>query len=398
MKNLIKFLKTKFGKLVLFTAGIITVIFAVIFVNFYIYKSKASSDLAIVSFSQNGNLTVAKNSTFEITINLRPGTNNKMTAAIIPVSYDITKVKLQKFENAGCLTLLETDVTLLDKNNTVTWTKISKKLDNFLQIDGTKEYCFGKLTFKATSTGNSKIDVLENVAKVTFSDHTGLQNVTANASVNLTIVEEGSITPPTGNPSNNPSNNPTGNPADTAKFTFLTKLQGIGTETGINNTPNATSISVLVKVVLKDGTLVKEQQTNLTYKTDSGKWQSDELAVPAGNNYRIIVKGPKHVAKRYCENNPTVSAVEGSYTCAGKSINLVDGQNSLDFSALPLLAGDLPPQDKVLNAFDAARLIGCLGKTEAECAGSDLNYDGTINATDNSILYASMKLKYDDEQ
>lgn len=188
---------------------------------------------------------------------------------------------------------------------------------------------------------------------------------------------------------------------DPKKTKIRVKFQGIGLEEGQNNSPSVSTIKAKLTVLKTNGEFVNGQNgtdIDFTYLLETGFWESEITNIPPGNNYLFIIKGPKHLARKYCETRPATNGEINSYSCGGKSITLTDSENLLNFTALPLLAGDLPQQDKVLNAADFNSLMGCIGKIEDSCANADLNYDGVINATDTSILYASMKLKYDDEQ
>jgi len=169
---------------------------------------------------------------------------------------------------------------------------------------------------------------------------------------------------------------------------------------GVNRTPTATN-KIKVKLNLTNGSsqqalsdveLVSSSENNGAFV---GTVAFNQI-VP-GPGYTLFVKGPKHVQKRFCTASPT-GGVE--YRCgANEQIVITEGTNTLNLSAVPLLAGDLPlPQDGVLNSRDVLALKRCINKTDAECLNiGDINYDGAVRASDFSLVIESMGIKYDDE-
>ena len=118
----------------------------------------------------------------------------------------------------------------------------------------------------------------------------------------------------------------------------------------------------------------------------------------AGPNFKLFIKGPMHVQKRICHKTPTGGIL---YNCnlSQTGFELTNGENTMDLTNVPLLAGDLPlPQDSILNAKDISALNKCLLKRTEDCLNSaDVNYDGVVNANDFAIVTNSMAIKYDDE-
>ena len=122
------------------------------------------------------------------------------------------------------------------------------------------------------------------------------------------------------------------------------------------------------------------------------------VGVSAGDGYRVLIKGPKHLQRKFCDLTPTATE-NGAYLCGESSFALVAGNNNVNFTNVPLLVGDLTPQDGLLNAFDIAQMkLNLLVNTGQALAIADVNYDGAVNSTDFSLLIQSMQLKYDEEQ
>lgn len=110
--------------------------------------------------------------------------------------------------------------------------------------------------------------------------------------------------------------------------------------------------------------------------------------------YYFLIKGPKHLQARFCQNTGQ------NKPCRTENIIFQEGLNILDFTEYPLLGGDLPPQDGVVNALDAVNLVNCLTSFDPtkECvAKTDLNLDGVINAIDIVIMNNTIYTRWEEE-
>ena len=112
----------------------------------------------------------------------------------------------------------------------------------------------------------------------------------------------------------------------------------------------------------------------------------------------IYIKGPKHIKKKICSNNPS-EPVPGGYRCGEfELIELKKGENTLDFSSIVLLAGDLPIQNGVVDAVDLAFIRQTLTNQDSEkLIRGDLNLDGIIDTQDFSMVLSALGFKYDEE-
>jgi len=140
----------------------------------------------------------------------------------------------------------------------------------------------------------------------------------------------------------------------------------------------------------REETLLQELK-EVSFSADStGLYQSDLITlssrITAGNDYWLKIKGPKHLQSRY------------------DSLTFQKGENDLDLSQSPLLAGDLPQpqsgQDGVVNAFDAVLLVNCFSTPEdSTCLSqADLNLDGIINSLDMNLMNLTLTAnRWEDE-
>jgi hypothetical protein len=137
---------------------------------------------------------------------------------------------------------------------------------------------------------------------------------------------------------------------------------------------------------------------------DNGVW-SGTISCPnlvPGPDYKILVKGPKHIQKKICNQTPT-ETYPGSYRCEQEKVMLnpiilKPGVNNLDFSGIYLLVGDLPDQDGIVNSADVSQIRLCLNHGDTDCLRlTDLNLDGVVNAQDYSLVIGALSIRNDEE-
>lgn len=120
--------------------------------------------------------------------------------------------------------------------------------------------------------------------------------------------------------------------------------------------------------------------------------------VTAGSGYKIFIKGPKHLAKKFCSDNQ-------DSRCPGEgNITLVAGENNFDFSKEVLEAGDVPDpnnggrQNGVVNSVDYSLIQNRMGKgSPADLAVADLNFDDAVNSSDVVLARNTLETKYEDD-
>jgi len=121
--------------------------------------------------------------------------------------------------------------------------------------------------------------------------------------------------------------------------------------------------------------------------------------VPVGSGYRMSIKGPKHLAMRFCEDD------QSAYCFGPGNLTLNTGENNyFDFSFLPLLAGDITGQgsfgvqDGVADMTDMVLIKSALeaGSSESVINTADLNYDGGVSGADMQMFLKTLSERYDD--
>lgn len=129
-----------------------------------------------------------------------------------------------------------------------------------------------------------------------------------------------------------------------------------------------------------------------------GVYQSNLITlspnVTPGSGYTFLVKGPKHLQLKFCQNRNQTRA------CSSGNITLNSGENILDFTGYPLPPGDLPlPQDGIVNSSDIIFLINCLSKpTDSGCLEKgDINLDGITNSIDLQLAQKTL-LNYPEDE
>lgn len=174
---------------------------------------------------------------------------------------------------------------------------------------------------------------------------------------------------------------------------------------GILKKPDAQYNTMLVKVGIGGGSSASpiSSQTGTFTANDAGVWSGSVTfpALAAISNYRILVKGPKHLQKRICDTNPS-ETYPGSYTCSDGKISLQAGVNTLDFSKVYQLAGDLPEQNGVQNGFtnsyDTSLIRNNLNSADPTILKfADLNLDGIVNTQDFSLVIAALEFRSDEQ-
>jgi len=232
--------------------------------------------------------------------------------------------------------------------------------------------------------------------------------VTYCASLTGTPVPTGTPTP-TGTPQPTSTPTATGTPRPTATATPTTQPGDVQAKftikfPGVNQQRANQQIRVRV---LKDGVLKQELPFNSVtlLAGSSGVYQSGFItlssAVVAGQGYSFLVKGPKHLQTLYCAKTGQTRPCDPRQT--GTLISLNNAENTLDFSAYPLLAGDLPHpvygQDGVVNSIDATLLVRCFATPQqASCLSqADLNLDGIISAIDMELMNQTIYSRWEDQ-
>jgi len=158
---------------------------------------------------------------------------------------------------------------------------------------------------------------------------------------------------------------------------------------------------VLVKVVNSSS---KKEFSGVMVTSDEDGVLSGSLVltdVSVGGGYQIIIKGPKHLAEKFCADG------QQSRCQWGQSIVLTK-TNNFDFTGLALEPGDIPNangvQDGVVDGTDFVALVSALNSSDQALRNRvnldfDTNSDGNaiISGRDISVFLETMGRRYDDD-
>ena len=220
-----------------------------------------------------------------------------------------------------------------------------------------------------------------------------------------TLTRTPAPTSPQGQPTNTPTL--TQPPGGSVSLNLKLKFQGVMREPS-----NANQRTMKVRIKVAGGNLSSPVSVDADFTltnnrnsdTDALIWEGSvnlPNQVIAGQNYYLLIKGPKHIQKKICDKDPS-ETTGGSYRCqGGRTITFSSGQNNLDFSKIYLLAGDLPvngAQDGVVDSLDTSYIRNNLGNTDPTIVSiADLNLDGRVDTQDWSMVLYALSVKTDEE-
>jgi len=201
-----------------------------------------------------------------------------------------------------------------------------------------------------------------------------------------------SLTPTTTpTPTITPTPTATTTPAPGPRLNFKVKFQGVDSRPLDSN-----QYTKRVKVRVTKGDLNETFNADVT-SDDQGVFSGSVVLseVPVGSDYTIFIKGPQHLARKFCTNSQTER-------CVGPGqIALAEGNNNFDFSGLVLEAGDLPnngQQDGVVNSVDYSLLKARGAQTLPEAlAIADVNFDGVVGSQDWVLMRNTLETKYEED-
>jgi len=117
--------------------------------------------------------------------------------------------------------------------------------------------------------------------------------------------------------------------------------------------------------------------------------------IPASYGFFIFIKGPKHLARKFCEDGQTERCSSGA---EGLIIN--QEQNNFDFSGLPILPGDYNQDagEKIgkANSVDFAILVNELDST-GDNLKSDVNYNNKVEGGDVALFLHTLSEVYEED-
>lgn len=182
---------------------------------------------------------------------------------------------------------------------------------------------------------------------------------------------------------------PTGN----VKINLEIKFQGI------NKKPDGIINKLYVRLILVSESEHRYQSTGIFSADSNGVFSGGAyFNIPSTEltgKYYILVKGPMHLQKRICDTDPS-EVKEGYYRCSIANMTINTGINNFDFSKIILFAGDLTPQDGIVNAYDLSLVRGRLGALPVGPQLYDINLDGRIDTQDYSLIIYALSTRFDD--
>lgn len=194
---------------------------------------------------------------------------------------------------------------------------------------------------------------------------------------------------------------PTNTPAPTLtnSITLNLKLKFQGILSKVQPDQNFSGMNVRLRMIKKStGDLVEESVPSFTVD-DAGVWSATApfSYTAAGGDYALLIKGPKHVQKKICDNAAT-ETFPGTYRCSNNSMTFTAGVNDLDLTNVLMLSGDLPEQDGIVNAYDISLVRNNVGSTDPATVGlCDINLDGKCDTQDYSLVIAALSISADEQ-
>lgn len=183
---------------------------------------------------------------------------------------------------------------------------------------------------------------------------------------------------------------PTPLPANTMTLHITAKLQG--TSPTVTKLKSVSGVRVQLLNKTNNTVIAAPPQYITLNMNDAGMWEGNVsvTGMQPGNNYQLLIKGPKHLQKRICENTPTEQAA-GTYTCNSSTMKLTTGQNEVNLSGVTLMSGDVGIQDGILNGYDLSFVQNIIRKTSSSSTeDGDINYDGKVNKIDYDLVTDSL--------
>ena len=187
---------------------------------------------------------------------------------------------------------------------------------------------------------------------------------------------------------------PTPTPAgDTQTLEFRVKLAGVTDD-------SADGATIGVKFYLKDGSVRQLSGPLALTHQGSGVYKAAAIITnpfPNGTQFRIKIKGEKHVAVEFCQQ------VGQTSRCGDEEYITSSGAQTFgfDLTGIPLPPGDLLPQDGVANPTDFGRLASLMAKlcanlTATEKLTGDVDYNGCVTVRDVFLILQTLETRYDE--
>lgn len=257
---------------------------------------------------------------------------------------------------------------------------------------GTANYTLGGFKVRVKDSVAVGSVIALTISEATVTDESQVNYVGLTQSANYTVASGAQPTPTaTPTPTVTLTPTPTGTPVPgEVRLAFSIKSQGIFDKRADQK----------VTVKVKKGTFEK-LFTNVNLTADgagvySGYFTLDGVA--PGSGYAIFVKGPRHLAKKFCENNQAKDKRCGETG----AITLTTGMNPFNWTQIFMEGGDLPlangGQNGVVNSADWNFIVSHFDSSAvADLAIADINLDGVVNVGDRLLLRNTLETKYEED-
>lgn len=341
-------------------------------------KGRASADTVKISFNPNSLTSEAEQDHTSLIV-VKPSSNITIQGYKMEIRFDIAKVQIKSvdYKIGSVSTDIGQDSSKLEIINKTGLIRIQGEIQSpegyLLSSDHETEIISLKFTPKSKDSTSITIDSATSWFYKINTDNT-ISEIANSNSAKLKINSQG-ITP-----------------------NLLLKFQGISRK------PEESVNKMNIKVVLVSDT-GDIQENNIDFVSDdNGIWKGGvEFNTDETEKYKVYIKGPKHLQKRICVSNPTEGNT-GDYSCAQTDDGFtISQEETLDFSNIRILSGDLPENGKqngVIDSYDISFIRNNLGKTEESVVNiCDINLDNICDTQDYSLLIQPLGTgnKYDEE-
>ena len=382
--------EAKVRYLVYAVIGVCIIVFLWLYISSYSIKSRAANETATLGFQVTD---LPGDSGISVKIKIIP--SGAITLQMYKILLNFDKAKLQAKSIAykagtvasggGILSgYTNSSISAANTNGYVRLVGVTLGTTGGLTIGKTQQYEVAEVIFNATTVPSS----------VTVATNTSTLTV-INSAYELYNVPIAAATAPI-NGDIPASNLPSG-----SGVTMNLKLKF----QGIMKLPAENLRTMQVRIKLSGGSLSEAVTQTGSFIASEVEENGNKKIVwngnvnfptgSAGSGYILYIKGSKQIQKKICDASPSDGATVGSYRCEiGHTLQLTTS-NTLDFSNIWLLSGDLPEQDGIVDSYDGSLIRNNLGKTdELRC---DINLDGICDSQDWSLLIQALSVKYDEE-
>ncbi len=257
---------------------------------------------------------------------------------------------------------------------------------SYLKSDGqipAEPFSLVNLRFKLLNEGSS---ILSKTAAVSFVGSKGVEGVDDRV-LDIGSFSQAEIDVSAGEPTPIPTEPPAGWPELSFKIRFGGTKYLVNDQEKIVEDIGTQPVDVIVK-----GNGISQRYKDVMVEFDNqavGTGSLELVGVEPGDNYAILIKGPVHLARRFCLDDQVEHCWLGE-----ESITLNPGENEFNWAALNLEPGDID-QNGVVNSADFTTLKQAL-MTEGGIS-EDINFNGIVNSQDVVFFLETLSTKYEDE-